>query len=88
MSNKCGLCYGDEWIQVSIADYNRLTAAEQELFPRQRVFMGDRVICPRCRPNNVEAPCQTCNEVPEECAKVPGLRHCEKANRSSTREER
>lgn len=31
-----------------------------------------------------DEPCQTCNDVPEVCASVPGLRHCEKANREAT----
>lgn len=31
-----------------------------------------------------DEPCQTCNDVPEVCASVPGLRHCEKANREMT----
>ena len=26
-------------------------------------------------------PCQTCNDDPEVCSTVPGLRHCEAANR-------
>lgn len=30
----------------------------------------------------IESPCETCQDIPEVCAEVPGLRHCEKANRN------
>lgn len=33
--------------------------------------------------SHVEAPCATCNDDPAVCATIPGLRHCEKATRSS-----
>lgn len=28
-----------------------------------------------------DAPCETCGDDPVACSSVPGLRHCEKANR-------
>ena len=28
-----------------------------------------------------DPPCETCNDDPIECAKVPGSRHCERSNR-------
>lgn len=37
----------------------------------------------RMPPHNAESECQTCKGDPEVCASVPGLRHCEKANRES-----
>ena len=35
------------------------------------------------RKRQSEKPCATCNGDPEVCATVPGLRHCEAANRQS-----
>lgn len=34
-------------------------------------------------PDSEPMPCETCHDVPEVCATVPGLRHCEAANRES-----
>lgn len=35
------------------------------------------------RSEKKEPPCETCNDVPAVCATVPGLRHCEAAQRSA-----
>lgn len=39
-------------------------------------------ICPKA-----EAPCETCNDDPKVCATVPGLRHCEAAQRTRSAEQ-
>ena len=67
---------------------NRGHTASEPPYRRTEFTAPAAASAPFARNDSAERPCATCNDDPEECAKVPGLRHCEKTNRSSTREER
>lgn len=57
-----------------------LSALSHELAPG---CCGKHTINGHCTAECPERPCATCDDKPEVCATVPGLRHCEKATRES-----
>lgn len=61
--------------------------ATKTLLAKREIEWRAQVLAKAWLEANPEAPCETCKGDPAVCATIPGLRHCEAANRQAAQSE-